>query len=1105
MASNLNKNIATCLDPNKSVIVKACAGSGKTWLLSSRIIRIIIENPNLKLNSILAITFTENAAYEIQERIKKRLHEIAFAKDNYDELLKEIGLSANKYPQPDLQILYKKFILARPNISVNTFHGWFNQIISFLPWSIRLSLFNKIEPNTERLKDIAWQNTLVEITNDPKHQNSLRELLGFHRLRELQKLFNQVIEHRLDWYMHFGHSPEDDKAFSAFMAKIEQNIPLQENALSMQDFVNSSEIDDALEDISNQLARSLSKTCLKISQQLDDMPDNLNTNDRFDYIKNVFYTKSGEVRKIVIQLMTTNPSIADSLEEITTSIEKTIEYEKGLHARKYNELCAAISLVYAKAYHNLKQFQGVIDYSDMELIPIRALREGSTTAKGNYDFSQSPALLDLFYKMDATYQHILIDEFQDSNPAQWAMLQAWLDASAGSENQPKVFIVGDPKQSIYSFRHGDPRLLNAAQKYLENPHYQGTLVEFNTTRRCSQSVIDVVNEVFLENKIDSYEKHDTLSKSKGTVHLIKAQPFVKQTDDKEEVTRIRNPLTTALTEEDADVFATDEANSIANYLDQIINKLDLIAADGSRSKCSIDDVMILHPTRIGINGLVEKLTERGYPCVAQSTESRLKDLECQDIMALMQTIYDPYYGLALVHVLRSPIFNLSEEEIWAIYEKGTAAHTKDCNWLDGFLNVDGSEQLHKARELILRWRNLFATERYSANELLATVYADTDLVNKYVTAVPIQIKKRVALNLEWILNYTLEVDSGNFMSLTAYVRFLQEMETSNEDLSADTEMAGVIKIMSIHKAKGLESPVVIVINSNHQNRYPSASLLVQWNIDNIINGPSHISFNRTKKVATLEQMQVISDKEYIRKQEDLNMLYVALTRAKNNLIVSIRQCRKTPPILWGGEVEKCLEKLGAENQNGFLTYDGNLIVGAGKEAIKKVPTTEPPWELFKHKSVTTDSEQTREMNMAANQGLLFHNLIALLIKGVTDADLQKYFLTINEQELRDLKNDVNKVLDPKTEFAKLLHAAKTVECELPIIDEEGNRLRIDCYIDTGDELWVLDYKTGENVSLYEYFHQLQTYVDVVSVNEPKKKINAALVDSDGSLTMLAQD
>lgn len=1086
--------VATCLDVGRSVVVRACAGSGKTWLLTSRIIRIIFDSPGLPLSSVLAITYTNNAAAEIRARVVSRLRELRDADDaRLDRLLGEIGVGPGGDSRERARAMHDRFIIAHPRLEVRTFHGWFNHIVSHLPWELRLNQNRQVVNDANALRERAWGETVREFASGGGDGGALRGMLGFHKLGAMRRMLDSMLDRRTEWFLHFGLAPEDEGMEALFAERIAEALPRPEGK-GIDEIVADGSLADAALLVAGDMKRHGDGKMDGESAALRSATT-LGGKRAFYGVCRAIRTKKGrgDLSKTLAKKWVKRVAIPDSLFDLDRMLGVALEVENWKLSREYNELACKLGSAYARRCEALKRSEGVIDFSDMELAPMRAMAGGD----GN-----TLASLEMLERMDARYRHILVDEFQDTSPVQWLLLRSWLEMSEGGDNQPSVFIVGDPKQSIYGFRGGNPLLLEAAAKFL-GERYGGQTVEFNTTRRCSQEVVDVVNELFSPagKPLVGFSPHDTLAEGSGqAVCVVPGKEGARPAGKPVRPERMRNPLREERKAAKPEAQAAAEGGRIAACLRDLLPAVSVRLPGGGSRPARLDDVLLLMPSRSKSRPMIDAIVAAGMPCSAVGSVNRLRDLECRDVVALLRSIYDPGYGLAVAHVLRSPVFSATEDDLWAVRQAGLGGRG-GCDWVKGLREAKGSGALGRAQELLGKWREEYRRQKLPAHETLARCYHDAGLVGRYMDAVPDNIRMRVAQNLEWVLNLAIEADGGRHAQLAEYAEYLEGMagaETLQGDAAGDRP--DMIRTMTVHKSKGLESPVVVLANADFNDRNPEAGLVVGWGPRGLGGEPSHVSFVRDRAAAGGSQAEALAWEEDNSLREKSNLLYVAATRAKALLVVSAREYSRTPSQLWGNEIAAAMERLGAEAWGeGGLAYGTPGTAAEAGDSPGSAAEVEDSEPLEAYSGGEPVGSMSPRISVKARRGTLLHNLLAMRLSGIGDGALLRRVLAVGEREFAELSAEASRILDPEGGFGGLLGRADSVEAEVPL-SSEGGQMRIDCLLREGDVAWVVDFKTGASVGTDEHVAQLKGYAEFLRADGRFGTVRAALVDGDGALT-----
>jgi len=304
------------------------------------------------------------------------------------------------------------------------------------------------------------------------------------------------------------------------------------------------------------------------------------------------------------------------------------------------------------------------------------------------------------------------------------------------------------------------------------------------------------------------------------------------------------------------------------------------------------DIMILMRNRTHIDIYEEALKQHGITFIGSKKGGLLENLEIQDLSCLLNTLITPFNNLALAQVLKSPIFNASDDDLISLAREKGAAH-----WYERLLqrhaeseNTTGEEQLSKALQraarLLPRWQQL--AEQLPVHDCLDKIFSEGNIIQRYIAANKPENKQKVAANCQRFLELSLETDSGRYPSITRFLQQLSHLENYSasppeEPLSQSDESR--VRLMTIHGSKGLESPVVFLAdcNSTSSNRNAYASL-VRWpaNESRPVNFQLQLNKDNTDQVTARLQQEKLSEQA----REELNLLYVALTRAREQLYIS---------------------------------------------------------------------------------------------------------------------------------------------------------------------------------------------------------------------------
>ena len=898
MPTNWTKEqLQAITEKGSNILVAAAAGSGKTTVLVERIIRKIIDD-NIDIDKILVVTFTNAAASEMRERILNAL---------YKEIDKD----------PLNKRLRKQIILLN-KASICTIDSFCLDIIRNNFFEIGISSNFRIADNIELelLKQEAMEDIFEElyIENDEKFYKLIELYTGYKDDEELKTLILKI-------YNYIQSTPFQEKW-------LEEKINIF-NIKNINDFAETiwgkillKEFKDEILNQINILKNAkkslekfseLTKYELVMADDISQLEDLIKFIDNWDNV----YFKSQTIKfktwptdkKIVNNIKEEVKQIRDlAKKKVNQAIQKTFIYDTKEAIQDMDEMFPIlenlkyITLKFMKKFSELKSNKNLMDFSDIEHYALNILLRQNE--KGEYEKTN------VAKKYEEKFSEIAIDEYQDSNLVQEYILTA-------ISNEKNIFMVGDVKQSIYRFRQARPELfLDKYEKYHEEKNANGQKIKLFKNFRSRKNILDVTNLVF----------EDIMSKEFGEIQYDESEYLnlastYEEPEDKElnyaGITELNIiDLKAEQPEEDDDEpneQILEKAEIEAKYVAEKIN--DLIKSNyhiydknkGYR-KIEYRDIVILLRATSNIANIFEKqLLNLEIPVYSEQSENYLESIEIQTIIALLKIIDNPCRDIPLVTVMRSPIGNFTDNELIKIrltkkdgyyYEAVKEALNNDK--IDDKLK----EKLKEFTKSIDRWRE---KEKYlQLNELIWKIYKETDYYN-YVTLMP-NGKVRKA-NLKMLFERAKEYEKISFKGLFNFIRYLERVRKSDSDLSSAKiigENENVVRIMSIHKSKGLEFPVVIISRTDKKfnQKDLNDSILLHQDIGF---GPQYINYERKIEYTTAakEAIKIKTKEESI--AEEMRILYVALTRAKEKLIIT--------------GVENDLEKSFQEKKELLQTYE----------------------------------------------------------------------------------------------------------------------------------------------------------------------------------------
>ena len=770
--------------------------------------------------------------------------------------------------------------------------------------------------------------------------------------------------------------------------------------------------------------------------------------------KSAFLTTENKVNKNLQKAAETSGCLP-ALEKCCESILEVITAEQQKQAEEFSAAALLVCKMFDKEWETVLRERNEVTFDGLE--------------RQVHDFLQneeSAQMLSL--RMYTRYRHVLIDEFQDTSPIQWQLIQRWLSDSHGGDDgdEPSVFIVGDPKQAIYAFRRGDSRLLELAQQFLNEHYHVGEPEHKNTSHRCGENILKLVNKAFDDKTLPNFKEHKVDGeKPAGRVEWRIWRAETESSDFES----IRNPLTTGAPAGRDRPKA--RAKAVAERVKEILDEWG-IYENGTCRPCRPKDILILMPQMTHADVQVSELAKCEIECTlskAGGGNAFTDSFECADVLDLIAVLLAPRRDSSLARVLKSPIFSLSDETLEAIVaEKGKSLWEK--------LQGHNAAESKYARERLLTWRQWAENSLLPAHDCLVELYAKGSIVARYCASVPSTMRQRVEDNLLRLLDLSLQLEGGSHPLLS---QFLEDVRR-RDNFGAPPPAESGVKLMTIHAAKGLESPVVVLADTDFNlagGKGNSFDIVMKWELEK--EAPS--LFAVALRQYPLAYKEIKEKKAFSREKEQANLFYVALTRAQQALIVFSSEERKDV-------TEKAFSAMRE------LSPDGDTVMEFG-DILYPPPEKQQESSVAERKSDpdnSVDKQRQERMAMAAH-GQIRHQIIALLLSGVGET-VARQLVAAEELQWKQAKN-----MFASPDLQKLLNRPKKILVERDFVID-GKITRPDLVIVREDETWVVDYKTGDDVTHHR--PQLENYRRVVAKEYPDNPVHIAVLTLRGQLHCL---
>jgi ATP-dependent helicase/nuclease subunit A len=1096
------------LDPASSCVVEACAGSGKTWLLASRMLRLLLAGA--APGSILALTFTRKAAQEMRARLDAWLAILANAEE--DDVLaflrqRGVGESAARASLPRARMLQEEVLTAQPPIAIDTFHGWFLRLVSLAPLSppgaAALIGVSGVVPHgaalaekTGALAAEAWQRLAAAMGRDPEGEvaQAFARLLDEIGLSNARTALLAFVARRAEWWA-FTRGQANAAEWAAARLRADLHCDLEADPAA--EFFVSSHVE--LEAYAGFLCANTASDKLKGAALITTLERGNHDDASFTEVGDLFVTGKGELRirkASDAQAKRLNPAGEERFLELHNLLFERFQQARSamLHQRicRINADMFTCGCALIDTYQAVKHARAMVDFTDVEWLAASLLADDDHASY-------------LHARLDSRYRHVLLDEFQDTNPLQWAALRGWLAAYGADESRPSVLMVGDPKQSIYRFRRADARLFSAAGQWLA-ADWDAQRVEQNHTRRNALAVVEIVNRVFDGLAGFGHFVPQTTEQTllPGRVEVL---PLIARAASEATPARpgLRNPLTEPRDDE-RDERRLEEGHLLAHRLAELVGSMQVHETAGSATitrPARYDDVLILARRKRAFVEIEAALRQAGMPFATARGGGLLDTLEAQDLVALLGFIASPRDDLKLAHALKSPVFGATDDDLIVLAGAGLRGEPW---WSRLQALADPATALARARGLLGTW--LAAADTLPVHDLLDRIYHQAGVRERYAASVPEAMVARVLANLDAFIALALAQDSGRFPSL---MRFLDELkaarrgpeEEAPDEGDADAHAAGnAIRMMTVHGAKGLEAPIVCLVDAN-AGPGPSATYepLIEWPPG--ADAPAHFSMLTVKDEIGAGRDNVQRVNREAADREELNLLYVAMTRAQQCLIVSGSDNRQATagnayglirsavvaeraahgcapaeegvdPLAWGSVVSFT----GVEMPRGS---DAPPVDKAVPEPLaigsRRAPMTAQQLDGIALHAILQWLAQARDSGMAAPDDALLARKSGVPVEAIT--------LLRPRAEAVFAASGLARFFDP----AQFVCARN----EFELVSLEGTR-RLDRVVEYEGEVWVLDYKRTLGGDLATYHAQLRDYIGLLRPLYPRDTVRGALID-----------
>ena len=915
---------------NRNLLVSAAAGSGKTAVLVERIIQMISEGDRpLDIDQLLIMTFTNAAAAEMRERIGAAV----------EQKLKE---------RPEDEHLWLQAALI-PQAQITTIDSFCLNIIRSHYNSLDIDpAFRMGDEGELSLLRGDCMGEMLENCYDEADAEFARFVEHFGRGKSDRGIEDVILQ---AWQFSQSH-PWPGEWLASCQKELEEESILEMEESPWMVFLMK-DVARQMEELSGQLGEAV-QVCLEENGPLAYEPMLISDRSKIEAIGRAAATGSFEALYNSLQNMSFGRLASIRSKDIDgdkkafvsacrdrvkkavakcrelygqQSPEEVVESMRG--TRTVIRELLRLTGMFDQAYRDAKRERNVLDFNDLEHLALEVLYEREETGDGEETVFRRPS--QVADELSRQYEEILVDEYQDSNYVQEALITG---ISRERSGHPNVFMVGDVKQSIYRFRLARPELFMDKYETYSRERGPRQMIELQQNFRSRESVLTSVNDVFYqimtknlggitytpETALYPGAKFEEVSgktvldpeADAGKSGSREAAPVSLKAGTPTELLLVDTGADTLrqLDEDSLDYTAKElEARLIAGRIRQLVSEdQGILVWDKSRGgyrRARYGDMVILLRSMSGWSEVfVNVLMNEGIPAFAQTRTGYFNTVEVETILSLLSVVDNPMQDIPLAAVMRSPIVGMDDEEMaWmmAVYKRNSkkgqdrGVYGAWKLWLEeGWITVGLSgipvKTAHsisfKSRRLSVLMERLRGEARHlPIHELLYRVYRESGYYD-YVSAMPAGETRRA--NLDMLVEKAAAYESTSYKGLFHFVRYIEKLKKFDTDFgeaSVAGEQDNTVRIMSIHKSKGLEFPVVFLAGLG--KRFNKQDAYGQILLDADLGAAADfLDLELRVKAPTLKKQALKRRTELETMGEELRVLYVAMTRAKEKLIMT---------------------------------------------------------------------------------------------------------------------------------------------------------------------------------------------------------------------------
>ena len=1079
-------------NPQKSVWVGASAGTGKTKVLSDRVLRLLLSG--VTPSKILCLTYTKAAAVEMNSRVAEKLGKWAVMDDSQleEELIKLYGElpSATKELsclKSRARQLFATLLDVPGGIKIQTIHSFCQEILKRFP----------LEANVSPYFDIMDDRAVIEAINDIKiklfqsagadPESELAQAIDYltFNISELafSDIINTIITNRGKIDRAIKKHKSKDNLIKAVAAKLEVADDLTEDLVIAQ-FFSSMPLDD--------LRKLVSAGMKTLAPWADGQSADSRNYKEYSLL---FLTKQNEIRSPRASYLSKNPVLK---EIFVTEGERCLELQQKLKSLKIYLSTKAVLHIASSlldGYNRFKQNHAKMDYDDMILLT-RNLLENKEAAKW------------VLFKLDGGIDNILIDEAQDTSPDQWAIIRSISDeffAGLGrSENTRTIFAVGDRKQSIYSFQGADPDKFDEMCNHFASVAPDFAKVNLEVSFRSAPAILEAVNQLFK----DKDTARGVASKGEDIHHRavregeggeVEFWDMIEPENEKQNddwvlpIDRIHQVST-----------SSQMAKTIASKIHAMVSSGEILKSQNRPLRYG--DFLILVRSR---NSLCEELIRECKNLninISGIDRIHLMDqIAIQDMVSLSKFLLLPDDDLSLAEILKSPLFGLNDDDLFVL------CHNRKGSLWNSLLS--NSAYTSVAEQI----KQLFNCVDYMRPfELFNYILSKMNGRKKYYERMGAEAED----GLDEFINLSLSFEKEHVPTLQNFVEWI-----SSDDVEIKREMEqgknDMVRLMTVHGSKGLQSPIVILPDTAKvpQCKHEAGIL---WDKDLFVYPTQSQDFNIFCDKLKEQQKNKMLE-EYRR------LMYVAVTRAEDRMIFcGFRNKNSSPETSWYNLFKNSFTKIASfdKNRNVWTYQNAQLLPVKGVQKQNSSDSTNDSLPSFMFVPAEAEKPLSKPLTpskpddepavfspLVANndrflykRGSLIHKLLQFLPDIPQEQHQQTIVKFLQTKAPEFTPAQIGKIADEiqtlflNPEFCSVF--GPNSKAEVPIMGEVDGKIisgQIDRLVINNDKIIVVDFKTNRTPAISTkdvpsvYISQLAAYKSLLQKIYPQKEVKTFIL------------